>query len=79
VAGLVPWWLTAWRAGAAYPLLARAGGAVLLGVGAVVLLHAFARFVIEGTGTPAPAAPTERLVIGGLYRDVRPRRPRPRK
>jgi len=36
-----------------------------------VLLHAFARFVIEGLGTPAPVAPTERLVVGGLYRHVR--------
>ncbi len=37
----------------------------------VVLLHAFARFVVEGLGTPAPIAPTERLVVGGLYRYVR--------
>ncbi|MGP3966156.1 methyltransferase family protein [Streptomyces sp. 6N223] len=32
---------------------------------------AFARFVREGRGTPAPLAPTERLVVGGLYRRVR--------
>lgn len=36
-----------------------------------MLLHAFARFVVEGIGTPAPVAPTERLVVGGLYRYVR--------
>ena len=36
-----------------------------------VLLHAFARFVVEGIGTPAPVAPTEHLVVGGLYRHVR--------
>jgi protein-S-isoprenylcysteine O-methyltransferase Ste14 len=35
------------------------------------LLAAFARFVIEGMGTPAPVAPTERLVVGGAYRYVR--------
>ena len=35
------------------------------------LLHAFARFVSEGEGTPAPVAPTQRLVVGGLYRYVR--------
>ena len=29
------------------------------------------RFVVEGIGTPAPVAPTERLVVGGLYRYVR--------
>jgi protein-S-isoprenylcysteine O-methyltransferase Ste14 len=34
-------------------------------------LHAFARFVVEGLGTPAPVAPTEQLVVGGLYRYVR--------
>ena len=32
---------------------------------------AFWRFVVEGPGTPAPVAPTERLVVGGLYRYVR--------
>jgi protein-S-isoprenylcysteine O-methyltransferase Ste14 len=26
---------------------------------------------VEGVGTPAPVAPTERLVAGGLYRHVR--------
>jgi protein-S-isoprenylcysteine O-methyltransferase Ste14 len=36
-----------------------------------VLLHAFARFVSEGIGTPAPVAPTEHLVVGGAYRYVR--------
>ena len=29
------------------------------------------RIVFEGRGTPAPVAPTERLVIGGAYRYVR--------
>jgi len=33
--------------------------------------HAFARFVAEGVGTPAPVAPTRELVVGGLYRYVR--------
>ncbi len=36
-----------------------------------MLVQAFARFATEGAGTPAPVAPTERLVIGGLYRYVR--------
>jgi protein-S-isoprenylcysteine O-methyltransferase Ste14 len=38
--------------------------------GAAVLLEAFARFAIEGVGTPAPVAPTQELVVGGLYRYV---------
>jgi len=46
-------------------------GWVLVAGAAVVLLHAFARFALEGFGTPAPVAPTERLVIGGIYRHVR--------
>ena len=29
------------------------------------------RFAVEGLGTPFPAAPTEHLVVGGLYRYVR--------
>ena len=39
--------------------------------GTVVLVYAFARFAVEGIGTPAPVAPTEQLVVGGLYRHVR--------
>jgi len=39
--------------------------------GATVLLEAFGRFVVEGLGTPAPVAPTDELVVGGLYRYVR--------
>ena len=46
-------------------------GAVLLVAAVVVLVRAFARFVVEGGGTPAPVAPTERLVVGGDYRFVR--------
>ncbi len=70
VAGLIPWLLTGWRVEAA-PLTVRiAGGALVIG-GATFLLAAFARFVVEGIGTPAPVAPTERLVVGGAYRYVR--------
>jgi len=70
VAGVVPWWLTGWRA-ADSPFALRVLGAGLIAAGAAVLVDAFARFVMEGIGTPAPVAPTERLVIGGLYRHVR--------
>ena len=37
----------------------------------MVLIGAFVRFVREGSGTPAPIAPTDRLVIGGMFRFVR--------
>jgi len=72
VAGLVPWLLTD---GYHTPLSAVTGfvaaGSVLVAVAAAILLHAFARFALEGLGTPAPVAPTEKLVVGGIYRHVR--------
>jgi protein-S-isoprenylcysteine O-methyltransferase Ste14 len=69
-AGVVPWLLTDWQADGWW-LPVRVVGALLIAAGIVVLLHAFARFVLEGIGTPAPIAPTERLVVGGAYRYVR--------
>jgi protein-S-isoprenylcysteine O-methyltransferase Ste14 len=73
VAGLVPWWLTGWKVRSlpAWWLPLRVAGVVLLVAGAAVLVHAFARFVVEGVGTPAPVAPPRELVVGGLYRYVR--------
>ncbi|WP_442582727.1 methyltransferase family protein [Mesorhizobium sp. ASY16-5R] len=44
---------------------------ILISVGLAVLIHAFVRFAVEGLGTPAPVAPTARLVVGGIYRHVR--------
>jgi protein-S-isoprenylcysteine O-methyltransferase Ste14 len=73
VAGLIPWWLTGWRVRESVPggVVAQVVGIALIVAGAAVLLQAFGRFVVEGLGTPAPVAPTERLVVGGLYRYVR--------
>ncbi|TPK68744.1 MULTISPECIES: isoprenylcysteine carboxylmethyltransferase family protein [unclassified Mesorhizobium] len=72
VAGLVPWLLTdRWdRPWSSLPDLAPLGW-ILIAVAVAALLHAFACFALEGLGTPAPVAPTERLVVGGLYRHVR--------
>jgi len=70
VAGVVPWALTGWDAGSA-PGIVRVAGAALTVAGAAIVVAEFARFVREGRGTPAPVAPTERLVVGGLYRYVR--------
>ena len=70
VAGVIPWWLTGWDAGHdSVPL--QMLGLGLAAAGAAALLHAFGRFVVDGLGTPAPVAPTESLVVGGLYRYVR--------
>jgi protein-S-isoprenylcysteine O-methyltransferase Ste14 len=75
VAGLVPWWLTGWQVRHPLPFWAvtpvRVFGVALIVVGTGVLVHAFVRFVVEGIGTPAPIAPTQHLVVGGLYRYVR--------
>lgn len=72
VAGLLPWLLTdryrlPWSTQPGFVPV----GWVLIVVAAALLLHAFARFAFEGLGTPAPVAPTERLVVGGIYRHVR--------
>ena len=70
VAGLIPWWLTSWQVdGAWLPL--QVLGAIVIAAGLAVLVQAFARFVIDGFGTPAPIAPTDELVVSGLYRHVR--------
>ncbi len=71
VAGLVPYLVTRWdrtHTGVdALDVLA----VVLGALGLVVVVSCFARFVSEGVGTPAPVAPTESLVVGGIYRYVR--------
>jgi len=70
MAGVVPYLLTGWHVGHPRLLLQIIGG-VLLVVAVPVLVSAFVRFVREGIGTPAPIAPTQELVVGGLYRYVR--------
>ena len=70
MAGLLPWLLTGWEAHD-WPLPLRLIGLGVGVAGLATLLGAFGRFVFEGIGTPAPVAPTERLVVGGEYRFVR--------
>lgn len=70
IAGLLPYWITGWESHDP-PLVLQVLGIALIAAGSAVLLAAFARFVREGIGTPAPVAPTEHLVVGGLYRYVR--------
>jgi protein-S-isoprenylcysteine O-methyltransferase Ste14 len=73
VVGLGPWLLSGWRMADRFPLyvVVRVVGAVLLVAAVGFLVNAFVRFVVEGLGTPAPTAPTEHLVVGGIYRYVR--------
>ena len=69
VAGLVPWLMTGWDVPGFG--LAQGAGTVLVAAGVAVVALAFVRFVTEGRGTPIPVAPTETLVVGGLYRWLR--------
>ena len=73
VAGVIPWWISGYRMEA--PLLGvepfRWLGVALLLLGAVLLIETFARFALQGLGTPAPIAPTRTLVVTGSYRFVR--------
>lgn len=70
---LVPWLLTRWRL--APPLLGieatRTLGAALLLLSTPLFFRFLAGFVREGRGTPAPIAPTERLVVGGPFQWTR--------
>ena len=70
-AGLVPWLVTGWEGSpAGWDAVDLLG--VLVGlVGLAMVVACFVRFVREGRGTPAPTAPTEELVVGGLYRYLR--------
>ena len=70
VAGVIPYWITGWEFEPVWPPI-QVLGALVTAAAAAVLIHAFARFVREGVGTPAPIAPTQHLVVGGLYRYVR--------
>lgn len=73
VAGLVPWWITRWRMQS--PLLGFSGfrviGALMIAAGIAIVLDSFARFALQGLGTPAPVLPTRHLVVSGLYQYVR--------
>ena len=71
--GLVPWLLTGWDLEEPVPgwVVPRVLGAALIVMGAAVVIESFARFALEGLGTPVPLAPTQHLVVGGLYRYVR--------
>jgi protein-S-isoprenylcysteine O-methyltransferase Ste14 len=72
VAGLIPWLISGWRwydwGSAAWIVVPIAW--IVIVVGAAFLLHAFALFALH-RGTPAPIAPTDALVVTGVYRFVR--------
>ena len=73
LAGLIPWWITRWEfLPPFFDLQATRVVGILLIVASVPgLVDSFARFALQGLGTPAPIAPTQNLVVTGLYRHVR--------
>jgi protein-S-isoprenylcysteine O-methyltransferase Ste14 len=73
VAGVIPYWISRWHAGAAFAgsSAVRILGLLLIISGVPLLLDSFTRFALEGLGTPAPVFPTRHLVVTGFYRHLR--------
>jgi protein-S-isoprenylcysteine O-methyltransferase Ste14 len=70
---LVPWWISRWEVQGplfGFPPI-RVVGVILIILSIPVLLDSFARFALQGLGTPAPVFPTLHLVVKGFYRYVR--------
>jgi len=68
-----PWLISRWQMQTPLPHYAafRILGVLLIIMGIPALLDSFARFALQGLGTPAPILPTKHLVVSGLYRYVR--------
>jgi protein-S-isoprenylcysteine O-methyltransferase Ste14 len=73
VAGWLPYMLSGWRVQRPFFGISssRFVGGLVAACGVAVLVECFTRFALKGRGTPAPVAPTENLVVSGLYRHVR--------
>ncbi len=73
IAGFIPYALTGWTPGAPSSVVPAVpvAGIVLCAAGLALIIDCFARFALQGRGTPAPIAPTEHLVVSGAYRYVR--------
>jgi protein-S-isoprenylcysteine O-methyltransferase Ste14 len=69
----IPWLLSRWHVAPALLGVTafRWIGIALIVAGLPVLLDSFARFALQGLGTPAPIAPPKHLVVTGWYRYVR--------
>ena len=65
VAGFVPWWISGWEV---QPLLGfrfiRVVGVLVIAVSILALLESFARFALQGLGTPAPILPIVLVILG---------------
>ena len=72
-AGAIPWWISRWEFRPPFldTGLTRALGVILVMACVPGVADSFARFALQGLGTPAPIAPPRNLVVTGLYRYVR--------
>jgi protein-S-isoprenylcysteine O-methyltransferase Ste14 len=64
-------WITGFKLPADEALWEKILAGALIAAGLAPLLESIVRFVRVGRGTLVPTAPTERLVVSGLYRLVR--------
>jgi protein-S-isoprenylcysteine O-methyltransferase Ste14 len=73
LAAVIPWCITRWEFRPVFfdLGLVRAIGVLLIAAGVPGVVDSFARFALQGLGTPAPVAPPQHLVVTGLYRHVR--------
>lgn len=71
VAGLIPWLITKWRFGEGAGTGVSIVGCIFIALALVLLIECFVRFATKGEGTPAPLAPTAKLVVTGAYARVR--------
>jgi protein-S-isoprenylcysteine O-methyltransferase Ste14 len=70
VLAYIPYWMTRFRIPPDEPIWEIVVGFALIFIGLVPLFDSIVRFIRVGRGTLVPAAPTERLVVSGLYRYV---------
>jgi protein-S-isoprenylcysteine O-methyltransferase Ste14 len=63
--------LIVWRTGTSFRWFLAVPGALLIGLGLLLVVCTVALFVTDGRGTLAPWDPTARLVVRGPYRYVR--------
>jgi protein-S-isoprenylcysteine O-methyltransferase Ste14 len=70
---LLPYLITNWHPGAAYPLAVRILGLALIAAGGILMTLTLLRFPAEGSGTPLPTNPpsSQKVLTGGPYRYVR--------
>ena len=71
VAGLIPWLITHWRFGDDASVSGMIIGGIVIALSLALLVECFLRFAVHGKGTPAPLAPTGKLVVSGAYARVR--------